>query len=83
MTPYHLGELMGEWTCWIALALAAVWVGTGPWRTPRPKGRDTEQLTAVERRRSRLVGRSILVVAVLWILADIFIGVWVGLRQSA
>jgi hypothetical protein len=65
---------------WIALALAAVWVGTGPWRVPRSQGGDPEQLAAVSKRRSRLVGRTILMIAALWIVANIVIDISVALH---
>lgn len=77
MTAYQLGYAEGQWTIWIALGLAAVWVATGRWRDyPRAEGRNTEQLAAVVRRRSRLVNRSILAVASLWILTNIVVDLW-------
>ncbi|MGW7548025.1 hypothetical protein ACWGKQ_43985 [Streptomyces sp. NPDC054770] len=81
MTAYRLGYAEGQWTVWIALGLAAVWVATGRWRDyPRADGRNAEQIAAVVRRRSRLVNRSILAVASLWILANIAVEVWVVRR---
>ncbi len=78
MTAYQLGKVLGQWTVWIAVALAAVWVATGRWRDyPRPEGRSTEEVAAVARRRSRLVNRSILAVAALWVLTNVVIAVWV------
>ena len=77
MTLYQLGERLGEWTVWIAVALAAVWIGTGRWRDyPRPDGRDTEQLTIVVRHRTRLVKRFVFGVAALWVLTMVVIDVW-------
>ncbi|WP_328681027.1 hypothetical protein [Streptomyces sp. NBC_00343] len=77
MTLYQLGERLGEWTVWIAMALAAVWIGTGRWRDyPRPDGRNTEQLTTVVRQRTQLVKRSVLGVAALWVLTMVVIDVW-------
>jgi hypothetical protein len=73
-----VGVAEGQWTVWIALGLAAVWVATGRWRDdPRTEGRDAEQLAAVVQRRSQLVKRSILAVAVLWVLTNIVTDVWV------
>lgn len=81
MTAYQWGVAEGQWTVWIALGLAAFWVATGRWRHyPRPEGRDAEQIAAVARRRSRLVNRSILTVASLWILTNVVVGVWLVRR---
>jgi hypothetical protein len=68
---------LGQLDVWVALALAAVWVATGRWRYhPRPEGRSAEEVAAESRRRSRLVNRSILAVAALWILTDVVITIW-------
>lgn len=72
MSPYQLGE----WTGRLILVLAAVWLGTRPWRIPRSEGMDAGQLATLTRQRSRLVRRSILAVAALWILANIVIDIW-------
>ncbi|MET7453761.1 hypothetical protein ABZT03_18130 [Streptomyces sp. NPDC005574] len=77
MSPYQLSVALGQWTLWIALALVAVWVGTGRWRDyPRPEGKSAEEVASVARFRSRLVNRSILAVAALWILTNVVIAVW-------
>ena len=77
MTPYQLGKVLGQLDLWIAIALGVVWAATGRWRDyPRPEGRSAEEVAAVARRRSRLVKRSILAVAALWILTDVGISVW-------
>ncbi|KAF5995763.1 MULTISPECIES: hypothetical protein [Streptomyces] len=73
MTSYQLGQLDG----WVAMALLVIWGATGRWRYhPRPEGRSTEEVAAEARRRSRLVKRSILAVATLWILTDFSITIW-------
>ncbi|MGW5478558.1 hypothetical protein [Streptomyces sp. NPDC004008] len=77
VVAYQLSVALGNWTVWIGLGLAAVWVGTGRWRDcPRPEGRSAEEVAAVARRRSRLVNGSMLAVAALWILANVAIVVW-------
>ncbi|MFI6247218.1 hypothetical protein [Streptomyces sp. NPDC051016] len=81
MTAYKVGYAEGQWTVWIALGLAAVWVATGRWRDyPSGEGRNAEQLASEVRRRSRLVNRSILAVASVWILTNIVVDVW-AVRQ--
>ena len=81
MTAYQVGNAEGQWTVWIALGLAAVWVATGRWRDyPRAEGRSPEQLAAVVRFRSRLVKRSILAVTVLWVLTNVVVDTWVAHR---
>ncbi|MET7988550.1 MULTISPECIES: hypothetical protein [unclassified Streptomyces] len=77
MTPYHLGSMFGEWTVYIAIALALAWVATGRWRDyPPAEGRSPEQLAVVVERRTRLVRRSVLGLAAAWVLADIAVTVW-------
>lgn len=73
MTSYQLGQLDG----WVAMTLLVIWGATGRWRYhPRPEGRSTEEVAAEARRRSRLVKRSILAVATLWILTDVASTIW-------
>ncbi|MFF3447376.1 hypothetical protein ACFYXJ_09615 [Streptomyces sp. NPDC002667] len=77
MTPYRLGATLGEWTAYVAIALALAWVATGRWRDyPPTEGRSAEQVATVVERRTRLVKRAVLGVAALWILTDIGVTVW-------
>ncbi|MDT0464506.1 hypothetical protein [Streptomyces gibsoniae] len=77
MTSYQLSKELRQLDVWVFLALAAVWVATGRWRDyPRSEGRSAEEVAAVARRRSRLVNRSLLAVATLWILTDVVITTW-------
>jgi hypothetical protein len=77
MTSYQLGYQLGRLDGWVAMALVVIWGATGRWRYhPRPEGRSAEEVAAEARRRSRLVKRSILAVATLWILTDVIITIW-------
>jgi hypothetical protein len=77
MTSYQLGYRLGRLDGWVAMALVVIWGATGRWRYhPRPEGRSAEEVAAEARRRSRLVKRSILAVATLWILTDVVITIW-------
>jgi hypothetical protein len=77
MASYQLGYRLGRLDGWVAMALVVIWGATGRWRYhPRPEGRSAEEVAAEARRRSRLVKRSILAVATLWILTDVVITIW-------